>query len=1087
MIRALAATGRSLRGLVFYVVLPLVVIGLLLWSFLLPDLVEQAAKAWLAANTRDDIAFTVEHIDLHDATIRDISAADGTITVERVSVEYSPERLRQGFADRMTISGLRWSTRLVDGALDLQPLNNLIPADRPDATEAQDPLALPVPIVEVRDASILVATPGGPIVLPFSGKAETAQNGRVTGDFVIHPRLPFGALSADVSFDADTSSGSADLFIDVSDGWARAPGVSVLGLSGQVALQMSEQDGPSATGYLDFAQMNSPLGDLPGAANFSFSPEEAQLSLNLVTPDGALAFGAAADAALSPRPTVAFSVDIVGLSESAIEKRTFSLVEVGLPPPKLSISGQASVATMDSLLGATSFIDALSAIDADGEIDLGVAGLTVPRLVTALSAEASLAIALTGGAAVVDAEKLSLSAEKFDGQLFGIGPGDLLHAYLADGGTLTFEARDGPALTAIASPDNTIDVSLGGDLLLDLGEVLRLRAGSDRINVVADATTGALSWQSVERGGLVIEQWSGRPFGLALTEARATVEGVGGAFTGTARLKAEGDLAWPGGLVAENSRLNLATDLDFGGDHLTVTLTQRNIASFGAIDVPGETPISIGAIALSADLSRSRPVFDIRFDDDGASFEGALNLAGVNPTMTASPAGQPTATFALEVPPVSIAASGEMNEAVGLDYSARIDGKGGKATISTGQEAAPGLPMAAALDGIGFSVDAGSDAPLAVTFEADRIAHAAPRPLIAPLNLTSNAIVDAGIVQFDTRLREGTGNLVIDISGRHDIARDQGSGTVELFPLLFLEDGLQPGRLLPYFAPRLGVTTGTVSLTGPIAWSDAGVTSDLLLTVEDFSTAFDAVTVAGVNAAITIDRLMPPSTPPSQLVGIAGVDLGLPLTNGLVSMRLDRNGKPLVERSQWQWAGGQVATSMSRAEIAGDADLLVLEIDGIALDQLLELTPQGSNIEATGSLFGRIPVVFRGGAFVIVDGWLESSFEGGEINYSAEELAPGLLAGGEGVGLLLDALDNFQYSRLRVDLSGLPDGQTEMRFRIRGKNPDLYGGAEVEFNMGITGQLEQILRQSYEAYYTVPEEVARRLAGAAKDESGGGQ
>jgi len=92
------------------------------------------------------------------------------------------------------------------------------------------------------------------------------------------------------------------------------------------------------------------------------------------------------------------------------------------------------------------------------------------------------------------------------------------------------------------------------------------------------------------------------------------------------------------------------------------------------------------------------------------------------------------------------------------------------------------------------------------------------------------------------------------------------------------------------------------------------------------------------------------------------------------------------------------------------------------------------------------------------------------------ELEEGWLAGGEGVSLLLDALDNFNYSRLRVDLNGLPDGQTEMRFRIRGKNPDLYGGAEVELNMSVTGRLEQILRQSYEAYFEVPEEIARKLA-----------
>ena len=48
----------------------------------------------------------------------------------------------------------------------------------------------------------------------------------------------------------------------------------------------------------------------------------------------------------------------------------------------------------------------------------------------------------------------------------------------------------------------------------------------------------------------------------------------------------------------------------------------------------------------------------------------------------------------------------------------------------------------------------------------------AQRPLLAPLGFSMNARIDAGVVDFDARLREGSGNLVIDIVGRHDIARD---------------------------------------------------------------------------------------------------------------------------------------------------------------------------------------------------------------------------------------------------------------------------------------------------------------------------
>jgi len=1086
--RALAATGRSVRRLLFYIVLPLVVLGLVVWEFLLPDLADRAAHAWLSSLDQGDIDFTVEHIDLDDATIRGVSLADGALTVDRISLDYAPERLRGGQADRMTVSGLRWATRLVDGKLDLGPLQQLIAGEADDAAAPSSGFSVPVPEIELRDAEVVLATDAGELVFPLTASVRLSGDGGISGSASVRPVLPFGALAADISFDRETADATLELFIEISDGWLRAPAISALGLSGQIALRLDPRGGPSSTGYVEVAHLHTPLGDLPGAATFAVDASTAQISLNLVTTDGALALGASADASMTPRPTLDFSVEVAGLSDAALERRSFSIIEVGRPAPRLLVSGRAETDNVARLLGAKSIVEAASAIEADGVVELAVSELSVPRLVQGLDVQAMLTFALASGAAIVDAETLSLSAQKFDGQLFGVAPGDLAHAYLSGGGALTFTARDGPALTAIADKNGQIDMSIAGDLHLDLGEILALHAGANRIYVVANPDAGALSWQTVEQGELAIDRWSGRPFGLSLVEARATVEGVGGAFMGAASLEARGDLQWPGGLVAEDSRLSLATSLDFGGDHVTVRLQRSDIASFGAISVPGDVPISIGAIALTAEKSPSKPVLDVRFAEDGGTrFSAGLSLAPIRVDATAAPPNQPVTTLAFDVPALTLAADGRVRSGAGLEYLATVNGSGGKASMSTEQELAPGLPMKVTAENIALSVSAATGAPISVTLEAGRIAQAAQRPLLAPLRVSMAARIDAGIAEFDARLREGSGNLVIDVNGRHDVERDQGSGTIELFPLLFLEEGLQPGRLVPYFAPRLGLTTGSVSLSGPVAWSDAGVTSDLLLTIEDLNTAFDAVTVAGVNAAITIDRLMPPSTPPSQLVAIAGVDLGLPLTDGLVSIRLDRDGKPLVERSQFQWAGGQVATSLSRADVSGKTDLLVLEIDGIALDQLLDLTPQGSNIDSTGTLFGRIPVVFRDGAFVIVDGWLESSFEGGEIRYAADELAPGLLAGGDGVGLLLDALDNFHYSRLRVDLSGLPDGETEMRFRIRGANPELYGGAEVELNMGITGQLEQILRQSYEAYYTVPEEVARKLAGAAKRQAEDGQ
>jgi hypothetical protein len=340
-----------------------------------------------------------------------------------------------------------------------------------------------------------------------------------------------------------------------------------------------------------------------------------------------------------------------------------------------------------------------------------------------------------------------------------------------------------------------------------------------------------------------------------------------------------------------------------------------------------------------------------------------------------------------------------------------------------------------------------------------------------PMTARATATLDAAGFDFDVRFTEPSGNVVLDFSGRHDVARGAGAGTVKLHPVRFLEGGFQPDRLSPYAADRIGVTTGTVTVAGDVNWSDGGLVGDVRLAVENLNTSFDEIRILDLDTTILFDRLLPPSTPPGQRVNIGGVTLGLPLTDGTVWLRLDKTGAPLVERSEWRWAGGTVVTSSE----PGDSGLLILDVDGIELDQLLDLTPEGANLEATGKLNGRVPVVFRDGEFKIVEGWFESSYEGGVIRYTPGQLEVGLLAGGQGVKLLLDALKDFRYSRMRVDLVGRADGQIDLNFRIRGSNPAVYGGSEFELNLNITGKLDQILRDSYKAYYRVPEAAARQV------------
>ena len=60
---------------------------------------------------------------------------------------------------------------------------------------------------------------------------------------------------------------------------------------------------------------------------------------------------------------------------------------------------------------------------------------------------------------------------------------------------------------------------------------------------------------------------------------------------------------------------------------------------------------------------------------------------------------------------------------------------------------------------------------------------------------------------------------------------------------------------------------------------------------------------------VALDRLWPPTTPPGQQLAIGLLDLGLPLTRGLVAFELRPGPALAVERLRWDFAGGTVGAA----------------------------------------------------------------------------------------------------------------------------------------------------------------------------------
>jgi hypothetical protein len=151
-----------------------------------------------------------------------------------------------------------------------------------------------------------------------------------------------------------------------------------------------------------------------------------------------------------------------------------------------------------------------------------------------------------------------------------------------------------------------------------------------------------------------------------------------------------------------------------------------------------------------------------------------------------------------------------------------------------------------------------------------------------------------------------------------------------------------------------------------------------------------------------------------------------------------------------------------------------LRAEQLDLGRLLALSRM-EGLSGEGKLDGVLPLRLSQGAVIIEGGELAATGPG-VLRYAAGSAPAALRAGGEGVDLLLQALENFRYEALKITLDGRTDAAMDIDLHLAGANPDLYDGHPVEFNLDLEGELANILRQGV-ASYQIPERIRERMQG----------
>lgn len=345
------------------------------------------------------------------------------------------------------------------------------------------------------------------------------------------------------------------------------------------------------------------------------------------------------------------------------------------------------------------------------------------------------------------------------------------------------------------------------------------------------------------------------------------------------------------------------------------------------------------------------------------------------------------------------------------------------------------------------------------TLDADAIVFSDTREdaLYEPLIMDVSAALTDGMMRFDAPLRLKRGGIsVADIAVELDVVKLKGAVDVKSRPLTFKTGGLQPKMLSQRLTGVFTNAVGMVSVLANLKIDGGALSGAGAVTADEFGFQTTALgRVDGVNGTVAFDDLIGLSTPSGQTVFIKSINPGIVLQNGELVFQLESGGRLGIEVLKIPFAQGELSMVPSVWTFGADEQNLRFEARDIALESLVE-TLKIPDLEATGTVSGDFPVEIKGASVRIINAKLLADETGGRLAYVGAA-TEGAGQANENVEMAFDALKDFRFSVLELGLDGDVSDRMTVTLKLLGRNPEVVGGGEFDFNISIDSQLQELI------------------------------
>ena len=362
-----------------------------------------------------------------------------------------------------------------------------------------------------------------------------------------------------------------------------------------------------------------------------------------------------------------------------------------------------------------------------------------------------------------------------------------------------------------------------------------------------------------------------------------------------------------------------------------------------------------------------------------------------------------------------------------------------------------------------------------LVFGVDRLQQAGSEPVTTPIAFAGSVARRPNGMTLTGRGRLADGELPFTFSGEALPDAAAGVVNVDVGEFAFRPNGLQPQDVLPVLGEDIAADGGARG-GARITWGENGVDGSASAALDDMDITMGAGTISGLRGEVRLDRLRPPRATRPQRLEADFIDAGLRIDQPTLEFGVERmpgSGPGIrVVAAEGRVVEGTVAVRDWRFDPFAQVYDPVVLVDGISLEKLLErLSING--LEGRGQLSGPIPLFITDEGVAIRDGRLRGL--GGHIRYRSERAERALADTDRTVDLMLQALRDFEYEKIEIDLVRELAGASRVDIQMQGSNPDVLEGHPFDFNISITGDVEPLLEAVARGRELTDELIERHL------------